>query len=69
MRRTQGIQRFLSVICPSLQEMRNEIAAQSAGEGSDPAAAAEVGDEPCARAGIFSRSCGPDNDWRVMIGR
>ena len=41
--------------------------AQNAAEGSTPAAV--DGDEPCARAGIFTRSCGPDNDWRVMIGR
>ena len=32
-----------------------------------PAAVDEV--ETCARVGVFSRSCGPDHDWRVEIAR
>ena len=55
-----GIQRFLSVICPSPAEVQQDMVARGVGD---------LGSEPCARVGVFSRSCGPDNDWRKMIGR
>lgn len=61
-----GIQRLLSVICPSRAELRAAMEEQELQTGDAPAAQA---DKSCAHAAVFTPGCGTNRWWPKMIAR